>query len=83
LAPQLRLYGGEPCALILERKPDLSPDALRGILISTAKDIGARGRDPEFGAGLVDAYQAILSLDASISGGPPAGHVSAPVQVSQ
>jgi subtilisin family serine protease len=70
-------------ALILERKPDLSPDALRAILISTAKDIGPRGRDHEFGAGLVDAYQAILSLETSTSGGPPAGQVPVPVQASE
>jgi hypothetical protein len=58
-------------ALMLERKPDLTPDAVRGILTSTAKDLGARGRDHEFGAGLVDAYQAILSVGSSTSGGPP------------
>jgi subtilisin family serine protease len=59
-------------ALILERKPDLTPDAVRTILMSTAKDLGPSGRDDEFGAGLVDAYQAITSLETTTAGAPPA-----------
>jgi hypothetical protein len=51
-------------ALILERRPDLSPDAVRRILISTAKDLGPPGRDPLYGAGLADAYRAILAIDS-------------------
>ena len=51
-------------ALILERKPSLDPDAVRKILLlSTAKDLGPAGKDEQFGAGLVDAYQAILALE--------------------
>jgi hypothetical protein len=50
-------------ALILERRPKLLPDAARRIVLATAKDLGPKGRDDEFGAGLVDAYQAILSLE--------------------
>ena len=38
---------------------------MRGILESTAKDIGPIGKDPEFGAGLVDAYQAIMAVQAN------------------
>jgi hypothetical protein len=49
-------------ALLLERKPDLTPDAVRKILLSTAADLGAKGRDDQFGAGLADAYRALLSL---------------------
>jgi hypothetical protein len=29
--------------------------------MKTAKDLGPRGRDDEFGAGLVDAYEAVLT----------------------
>jgi len=41
-------------ALILQRAPGLSPDAVRNILQSTAKDLGPIGKDTEYGAGLVD-----------------------------
>jgi subtilisin family serine protease len=50
-------------ALMLERKPDLTPDAVRKILLSTAKDLGPKGRDDQFGAGLTDAFQAISTVE--------------------
>jgi len=49
-------------ALLLERKPGLGPDAVRKALTATAQDLGPKGFDPQFGAGLVDAYRAIVSL---------------------
>jgi hypothetical protein len=51
-------------ALMLERKPGMTPDQARATLLATAKDIGAPGRDPLFGAGLVDAYAAITAGEA-------------------
>jgi subtilisin family serine protease len=48
-------------ALILERKPDLNPDQVRAILQSTARDLGPKGQDPFFGAGLVNAHRALLA----------------------
>jgi hypothetical protein len=51
-------------ALVLERKPDLSPEAVREILLASARDLGPRGKDPQFGAGLVDAYQALVAVEA-------------------
>ena len=50
-------------ALMLERRPNLSPDAVRRILMSTAKDLGPKGRDELYGAGLVDAFQAITAVE--------------------
>jgi len=61
-------------ALILERKRDLKPDAVRKILVSTAKDLGPKGRDIYFGAGLADAYQALTTAEA---GGPAPSNASA------
>ena len=61
-------------ALILERKRDLKPDAVRKILISSAKDLGPKGRDIYFGAGLADAYQALTATEA---GGPAPSNASA------
>ncbi|MSP46291.1 MAG: hypothetical protein EXQ83_10655 [Xanthobacteraceae bacterium] len=58
-------------ALVIQRAPGLTPDAVRNILVSTAKDLGPAGRDPEFGAGLVDAYQAILAVQANAAAGGP------------
>jgi len=50
-------------ALLVERRPDLTPDAVKNILMSTAHALGPTGRDAQFGAGLMDAYQAMLSVD--------------------
>jgi hypothetical protein len=49
-------------ALMLERKPGLGHDGVRKALTATAQDLGPKGFDPGFGAGLVDAYRAIVSL---------------------
>jgi len=52
-------------ALLLERAPNLSPERAARILMETAGDLGAPGRDDEFGAGRVDARAA---LDAMLGG---------------
>lgn len=49
-------------ALLLSRKPDMTPDAVREVLMSTARDLGPKGRDEQFGAGLVDAMAAISAV---------------------
>ena len=63
-------------ALLAERKPDLTPDAAKNVLMSTAHDLGPKGRDAQFGAGLMDANQAILSVSgrAAAELGRAAGH---------
>jgi subtilisin family serine protease len=48
-------------ALLIARNPRLTPEAVQSILMKTAKDLGPAGRDDEFGAGLVDAYEALLT----------------------
>jgi subtilisin family serine protease len=55
-------------ALLLERKPDLGHDGARKALTATARDLGPKGVDPQFGAGLVDAYEAIRSLGPAPAG---------------
>jgi subtilisin family serine protease len=64
-------YVSGVAALILQRGPRLSPEAAKRILLTTAKDLGREGRDDEFGLGLVDAYQAILSLEPKASNAQP------------
>ena len=49
-------------ALMLERKPGLSPDAAREALMKSARRLGANPVDEQSGGGLVDAYQAILAV---------------------
>jgi subtilisin family serine protease len=58
-------------ALVLERQPGLDGEALRKLLSSTARDLGSKGRDDEFGAGLIDAYQAVTALGARTSEATP------------
>jgi subtilisin family serine protease len=48
-------------ALLIERNPSLTPDDVRRILMRTAKALGPKGRDRDFGAGLVNAFRAVSS----------------------
>ncbi len=47
-------------ALMIERNPALTPNEVKKILMDTAKRIGPKGKD--FGAGLVDALQAVSAV---------------------
>jgi subtilisin family serine protease len=58
-------------ALMLERNPALKPDEVRAILMKTARDLGAPGRDDLFGAGAADAFAAV-SAAVSAPGVPVA-----------
>jgi len=49
-------------ALLLDRNPALKPDEVRAILMKTARDLGAPGRDDLFGAGEADAYAAVSAV---------------------
>jgi subtilisin family serine protease len=48
-------------ALLIERNPALTPRDMRAILMRTATDLGRKGTDPEFGAGLVNALRAVTA----------------------
>src|SRR5215831_17767884 len=52
-------------AMLIERNPSLTPADVRRILTRTAKSIGPRGSERDFGSGLVDAYQAVASARSS------------------
>lgn len=54
-------------ALLIERKADLTPAAVRALLTRTARDLGPKGRDPEFGAGLADAVAAVSATDTPVA----------------
>lgn len=53
-------------ALMKKKDPDLTPEKIRQILCSTAKDIGVTGRDAETGWGLVDAGAAVNAVDSPV-----------------
>jgi subtilisin family serine protease len=54
-------------ALLLERKSDLGHDGVRKVLIATARRLGPKGSERDFGAGLVDAYEAIRSIEPAVT----------------
>lgn len=55
-------YVSGTAALMLERKPDLTPDALRQALMATAHHLGAQPIDDQSGGGVVDANQAVRAV---------------------
>ncbi len=61
-------------ALILARHPTLDPDAVRRIILSSARDLGPAGPDDRYGAGLADAYRALLTAGSPVLAGSTAGH---------
>ena len=46
-------------AALLISKGVTQPDKVREAMEKTAKDMGAPGRDPEYGWGIVDAFAAL------------------------
>ncbi len=51
-------------ALVLSANPDLNPWSVKAILEKTAKDLGPKGRDYTYGAGLL---QALPAVEAALS----------------
>jgi subtilisin family serine protease len=58
-------------ALMLQRQSDLTPEKVRRILLTTAKDLGPKGRDPMFGAGLANAYRAVMAEKVPVAATVP------------
>ena len=50
-------------ALLMARNPALDPDGVRKVLTGSARGLGARD---EYGAGLADAYNALLTVDPKV-----------------
>ena len=56
-------------ALLIDRNPGITPDGIRAALTATAHDLGPKGRDDQFGAGLADAMAAVEAVSRSVSAG--------------
>jgi subtilisin family serine protease len=52
-------YASGAAALILQGRPGLKPRAVQELLVGTAHDLGRPGRDPDYGAGLIDPLAAL------------------------
>ena len=50
-------------AMLLQLKPSLKPAEVRELIMSTAQPLGTAAQQPEFGAGLVNAYRAVTRLN--------------------
>jgi hypothetical protein len=50
-------------ALLIERSPALTPDEVRSILTSTATPLGQKPREHDVGAGLANAWRAVLAVE--------------------
>jgi hypothetical protein len=49
---------------MLERDPTLKPADVRKILQDTATDLGPKGRDPQYGWGLINPQKALAEVEA-------------------
>ena len=58
-------------ALMLAVNPLLTPTEIETLMKSTAVDLGAPGRDDLYGAGLVDAYEAVYAAQNGAGSGTP------------
>ncbi len=54
-------YVSALAALLLSRTPELSPDAVKGLLVSSTDDLGPAGWDDLFSAGRINAEKALQS----------------------
>lgn len=52
-------YVAGAAALVMSLRPDLTPDQVAALLMRTADDRGAPGKDPEFGYGFLDLGKAV------------------------
>jgi hypothetical protein len=70
-------------ALMMAAKPGLTGAQVESLLMSTAVDLGAAGKDTLFGTGRVDAHAAVLAAFNSVAPGadtqPPAVAISKPL----
>ena len=52
-------------ALVLSRTPSLTPDQVEQVIESNADDLGAPGRDDEYGYGRINAFKALGAINTN------------------
>lgn len=58
--------GAGVAALMLSAAPSLPAWRVRELFEATARDLGPKGKDNDFGAGLLDAYAAVVAAKAAV-----------------
>ena len=53
-------------ALMKAIRPDLTAGEIQNLIMTTATDVGAQGRDPQFGAGIINADAAVRAAQAYV-----------------
>ena len=65
-------HGVGVAALVLSINPEINPWQLKELLEDTASDLGAKGRDHQYGAGLINALAAVKQAQKTGKGAGPA-----------
>jgi subtilisin family serine protease len=75
-------------ALLIERHPNVDAATILEVLTSTARKLNSRGRDDQFGWGLIDPASALAELESRMSdnriasASPPGQQAAAPKQLA-
>ncbi|WP_220433282.1 S8 family peptidase [Kocuria coralli] len=68
-------------ALIMEKYPDLSAQEVAHRITASARDVGASGRDPLYGYGILDVEAAVTQDMAPMEGDGPLGSMAEWIQI--
>jgi subtilisin family serine protease len=75
-------YVSGVAALIVERNPGVAPEVVRRILTDTAVDLGPKGKDDQFGAGLANAL-AVVQAARPVAAGTASRSIELPSKLAE
>ena len=75
-------YVSGVAALIVERNPGVAPEVVRRILTDTAVDLGPKGKDDQFGAGLANAL-AVVQAARPVTAGTASRSIELPSKLAE
>jgi subtilisin family serine protease len=67
--------------LVLSRQPELTGTGVTELITQNAIDLGASGKDKEFGYGRIDVYATLLAANGGVAPAPTAGGGGAAIQL--